>query len=61
LCHQKYPPKERIEVEHIKELFSGAKDVVNQTFSVEALQGQKGWTALAAEDIFGADDHPKGG
>jgi hypothetical protein len=54
------PVKNELKFEHIKKLFSGAKDVVNQTFSVEALQGQKGWTALAAEDIFGADDHPKG-
>jgi hypothetical protein len=54
------PVRNELKFEHIKKLFSGAKDVVNQTFSVEALQGQKGWTALAAEDIFGADDHPKG-
>ena len=44
----------------IKELHSKASEMIDQTFSVEALKGQRGWSSHKSADLFGGDDCPGG-
>jgi hypothetical protein len=52
--------KQTFGVEQIRKLHTDASTMIDKTFSVEALKGQRGWCTHSSADLFGGDDSPAG-